>query len=158
MLKISLMEFFTRTIPESFLFVLTGYLFAKKNIDKKTYCTSSMVLAMCIYIIRMLPIHYGVHTIINIIICILIIATLNKIPVIQSITASLFAATILSICELVNFFILESILKLDIESMLNNSLTKVLNFIPSLILFALIILIFYVSIYKNKKRDESVIG
>ncbi|MTK12269.1 MAG: hypothetical protein F8N39_09310 [Clostridiaceae bacterium] len=110
-----------------------------------------MLFAISTYLVRMLPIQFGVHTIIIIMIFILINTSLNKIPIRKAISSSLISIITLSICESINLFVLNYI-KVDMEVIITKPLLKTLYFMPSLGLFALIILILYMVIRRNKKR------
>lgn len=153
MIEITIMELILRTIPESFLLILGGCLISRKSIDNKSYFISSILFAISTYLVRMLPIQFGVHTILIIMIFILINTSLNKIPIRKAISSSLISIIILSICESINLFIL-NYLKVDMQAIITRPLLKTLYFMPSLALFALIILIFYMIIYRNKKEGS----
>lgn len=153
MLKLTLLELFLRTIPESFLFILGSYVVANKSIEKKAYFVSSIIFAIGTYLIRMLPIHFGVHTIIVAMLYILLTTSLNKIPVVKVISSAMFCIITLSACESLNALILNH-LKIDMQLILNNPLMKTLYFVPSLVLFALIILLVYILMCKNKKEGS----
>jgi hypothetical protein len=134
------------------LFILGGYIFANKKIKKKDYFVSSILFAIGTYLIRMLPIHFGVHIIIISMLYILITISINKIYVIQAISSSMILIITLSTFESLNAIILNEF-KIDMKLILNNPLKKMLYFSPSLILFALSILIIKLLMYKNKKED-----
>ncbi|OFI01556.1 hypothetical protein CLOACE_20730 [Clostridium acetireducens DSM 10703] len=151
MIELSIQEFFFRTILESFLLILAAYLLSYKSINKKLCFISAILLSLTVYLVRMLPIYYGVHTIINIMIYILLLVSINKITIIKAIPISLGISVILSMCEFINFIVIERLLKIKV-SLINNSTIKILCFMPSLLLFALILLIFYKVRYKNKKE------
>ncbi|WPC44823.1 hypothetical protein [Clostridium sp. JS66] len=150
MIKLSILEFFFRSIPEAFIFVFASLLFTKKTIDKKTWFISSIFYSIVVYLVRLLPIHLGVHSIILIMIYIVISVLINKVTINKSIFCTLIEFSILSICELTNLFIL-GWLKVDIQGMLSNPIKKVLYFTPSLILFCSIAALFYIVLYKNRK-------
>ncbi|MDW8802208.1 hypothetical protein P8V03_13720 [Clostridium sp. A1-XYC3] len=139
MLKLSLLEFFLRLIPETCILVLSAYAFSGKNIDKINFCISTILLSIATYLVRMLPIHFGVHTIILLIIYVLITININKIDIIKAVSAGLTSATILFICEWINVFIITSLFKVNAESAFKNAFLKVIYGIPSLLLFAIII-------------------
>ena len=66
MLKTTFLEFLLRGIPEAFLLILSSYIFSKKKVDVKETLLLGITLAVIAYGIRFLPIHYGVHTILNV--------------------------------------------------------------------------------------------
>ncbi|KAJ50108.1 hypothetical protein CTM_19734 [Clostridium tetanomorphum DSM 665] len=157
MLKISLIEFLFRIVPEGFLIILMAYVFDEKKVNKKIYIISSLLLAIGVYIIRLFPIHYGVHTILNIIIAILISSLANDISINKSIMAVLISTFTLSACEAVNVIVINKFLKLDMNTVLNNSVMKVGYGIISLILFSIVILCIHMIICKKKRGIKDVL-
>ena len=71
MLKLSVVEFVARAVPEAFLFIFAIYTFSHTRINKKRYLLSSLLMTIMIFIIRSLPISYGIHTILSIMVLIL---------------------------------------------------------------------------------------
>ncbi|WP_411682628.1 hypothetical protein [Clostridium thailandense] len=153
MLRLTVLEFFLRLIPESLLFTLGVYVFAHVRIEKSRYFASSILLAIGIYLIRMLPIHFGIHTGIVIMLYISLTTFLNKIPIKKAISASMLWTITLSASESLNAYILNC-LKLNMQSILNNPLAKVLYFTPSLIMFLLAILLANILISKSEKEGS----
>lgn len=143
MLKISTLEFFVRLIPEVVLFMLSAYAFSKTRINKKKYIYSSVLFGVAVFCIRFLPINYGVHTIISIIVLIIIATVVCNIDIIESIKASIITAITLFLCEGVNIVILNVIFKDNLKSILEDPRLKTICSIPSLICFALVVLIYY---------------
>lgn len=149
MLQLSLLELFFRTLPESCIYIWAGYIFSNNKIDKTKFILSSILLSLWTFFIRLLPIHFGVHTILFLIVYILICALINKIDIIKSISSGLISVIILFICEGINVFILR-LLEIDIEITFKEPVTKLLYGTPSLFLFGLIITILYK--IKSKRR------
>ncbi len=151
MLKLSIMEFFLRALPEAFIFVLGAHAFCKKNICIKPFFISTILYSIVAYLIRMLPIHFGVHTIILIIIYILLMHFINDLDIIKSASAGLILMIVLFAAEWLNVYILTNILNLDINIMFKNPLKKLLYGIPSLLLFSIIIVaIAYKNLYLGR--------
>ncbi|MBC2579789.1 hypothetical protein [Clostridium sp. DJ247] len=156
MLKLSILEFLFRVIPESFTLIFAGYAFSSKVIDKKSFCISSIVLSVITYLVRMLPIHFGVHTIILLIIYMLTTVTINKIDIIKSLSAGLISAILMYTCEWVNAFIITDIFKKNLDTIMKNHLMKLLYFSPSLLLFAIIIIFIYTKNVYLRKVPKNV--
>lgn len=151
MLKLSMMEFFLRSLPESFIFVLGAYVFSKKNICIKPFFISAIFLSMVTYLVRMLPIHFGVHTIILLVGYILVMASINDLNIIKSASAGLILIIMLFATEWLNVYILTNILNLDINIIFKDPLKKLLYGIPSLLLFFIIIVaIAYKNLYLER--------
>lgn len=152
MLKISLLDLLLRVIPESFLFVFASYLFCDKKFDKKRIILSTGILSIAIYFIRLLPIQFGVHTILNILVFIILCIKINKISFAKSINYSLILIAILSLSERLNIIILNNEFNCNIKIIFNNDVLKNIYIIPSMFLFLLGILICYKLVYKNKEK------
>lgn len=146
MLKISIIEFFFRALPESFILVLGAHAFCKKNICIKPFFISTVLYAIVAYLIRMLPIHFGVHTIILLVGYVLVMASINDINIIKSASSGLILVIMLFASEWINVYVLTNILKLDINVIFKDPLKKLLYGIPSLLLFSIIIVVIA---YKN---------
>ena len=151
MLKLPLLELFFRLIPEGFIFIFAGYAFTKTLVTKKKYIISSVLLGTIGYLIRFLPIDYGVHTILSLFACIIIVITLVKIDVVRAISAAIITFILAFISEGINVLIIQFIFKADTTAIFQNPELKIIYGIPSLIIMVVVISIFY---YIMLKRNE----
>lgn len=143
MLRVSGFEFIVRLIPEAFIFMFAAYTFSKTKLDKKRYLLSSILLGISVFFVRMLPINYGVHTILNIIMLTIISYCINKIDMIESIKASIVTAMFLFILEGINMLTLTFLFKDKIERIIADVTLKTIFGLPSLICFGLIVFGYY---------------
>lgn len=150
MLRLQPIEFILRAIPEGFLFILAVYIFSKTEIDKRKYITSSIVYAVTIFLVRLLPINYGVHSILALLFLVLFITIYNKIDTIKVMRSVLIIFIIQFLTEGLNIIILNLIPNIDLDSLLNSALIKNILGLPSLAAAYLIVYLFYL---KNNKRD-----
>ncbi|MCS4476096.1 hypothetical protein JQ032_11995 [Clostridium botulinum] len=104
MLKSSVVELLMRLTPEAFLFIFIIQAFSNSKINKNKYVLSSILFSVIIYSIRLLPIHYGVHTVLNIIAIILICTFINQVAPIKAITYSLILVSFLALSEALNLY------------------------------------------------------
>lgn len=153
MLKLQPIEFFLRVLPESFLFVLAVYIFSQTKIDKKKYFISGLIFSIVVFIIRRLPINYGVHMILSVLFLLFISTKYNKIDVISSIRSIILTYLIQLISEALNILFL-NITNVNLEVAFLNPITKNLLGIPSIIFTFLIIMISYKFIYKRKNDKK----
>jgi hypothetical protein len=154
MLRLSLFEIFVRTIPEGVLFIFANYILSNTKIEKKKLLISGILLGISTYLVRLLPINFGVHIIINLMIHIFLLVQINGIDVFKAVATSLIAVIILLLCEWLNFLILDKGLRISAEIYSKDALAKELYFLPSLLLFFLIIMgVFYTKYYLNKVKD-----
>lgn len=140
MLKLSALEFFFRTIPESFLIVMVAYIFANKKISRKRFIVASLILAVITYLVRLLPVGFGINTIINMIAFIIIGINIIKININISIISVFISVISISFCEWINGFVLNNILNI---TYISNSYLMFIYYIPSLVMFASVVFIFY---------------
>lgn len=149
MLKISFLELFLRAIPESFLIIYLIYLMSGQEFYRSKYIVSSCLFSISIYLIRFLPIHFGIHFILNTMVLILLCILVNDLSIQKSIGCGLISMTTLAFCELGNLLFLKSFLEINIEISMDSPLKRVEYFMPSLVLLLIIVLIVYKFINKS---------
>lgn len=153
MVILTVFEFVARLIPEAFVIILAMIALSNVKLNGKRYIISSLLLAVCEYCIRMLPINYGVPTILDIFIMIIIMRSINKADVILSIRSSLIITIALFICEGINVLLLSLIFKDTLKGMMENTILKTIYGFPSLILFTIITITYYLL---NSRKVEYV--
>ncbi|MBM7871358.1 branched-subunit amino acid transport protein AzlD [Clostridium pascui] len=151
MLKLTPMEFLVRGLPEAFLFIIAAYAFSKKVINIRKYIISSILYGIMTYLVRFLPIHYGVHTIINVFALIIITVNINKIDLISSIRSAVTTIILQFICEGINVLIIQYIFNTDINYVFSDPVLKTLYGIPSIIVFACVAIIYYIRLLRRKE-------
>jgi hypothetical protein len=142
-----------RGIPEEFLFVLAVHAFSKTGINLKKYLLSGALLWIMAYLIRLLPIQYGVHTILCLVVLIILANIINKIDIIKSIRAGITTMIIVFIFEGINISFIQFVLKKDLNIIMNNSVTKTLYGLPSLMCFGVLVIIYYIRLLKRKELE-----
>ncbi|MEG0772230.1 hypothetical protein [Clostridium sp.] len=156
--KLTLLEFFLRGIPETFIFIFAAYAFSKTSFDLKRYLLSSIVFAIVGSITRMLPTHNGVHTILNLFAFIIIASSINKIDLIKSIKVGVITVILQSVCELINIIIIQFIFKQDMNYILGNPTLKTLYGIPSILIFGITVISYYIVIVNKKELRQVTNG
>lgn len=153
MLKLSWFEFIVRSIPEEFLFVLAVHAFSKTRINLKKYLLSGILFSFIVYLIRMLPIQLGIHTILNLVIIVSITSFINKIDVINSIRAGFIIFILGFIFEGINLLFIQFLLKKDLNYIMSNPILKTLYGLPSLFLFAIFVIAYYIILLKRNELN-----
>lgn len=151
MLRISWFEFIVRGIPEEFLFVLAVYTFSKTGINLKKYLLSGTIFWILASSIRLLPIQYGINTILSLIALIILVSYINKIDVVKAIRAGLITLIMEFVFEGINLLIIQFILKVDLNVMMNNPILKTLYGLPSIILFGIFVITYYIRLSRRKE-------
>ncbi|AYE35094.1 hypothetical protein [Clostridium septicum] len=155
MLKLSPIELFFRAIPEGFLFILAIYSFSRIKINKKRYVLSSFLYSILVFLVRFLPITYGGHIVINIGIAILIGHLINKIDMLDIIKSVIGIFIIQFSSEGVNLLIIQTFAKSNIEKIVSDPVLKTIYGIPSLVIVAVVITIYYL-LMNNKGKLKNV--
>lgn len=153
MLEISLIDLIGRIIPEAFFFVWAFYTLSQTKIQVKRYFLSVIIMVILICGVKLLPIHFGIHTLLLIVAYIITNIIINKINIIKSIVVTIGVIIIEFICEIIDLFIIQYLFKADIDYVFSNSQLKVLYALPSFLFFVCFVLLLNFSIHKivNKK-------
>lgn len=152
MLAASFLELIARGVPESFLFVYSVYMLSNSKFNKKLYFLTSTILVVVTFFIRRLPISYGIHTILNIILLVILTTYINKIYILESIKAGIITTIIMLICEGINMVFIQCIEGKNIFQIFLNPIAKILYGLPSLIIFLVVILIIRFTLYKKEEK------
>jgi len=151
MLRLTAFEFIVRSIPEAFVYIFACYAVSNNKLNIKRYIISSMLFAICVYFIRMLPINYGVHTILSIITQTIILISISKIDIVLAIKSSIITTIFLFIMELLNLLALNLIFKEQLEAIMLNPILKTIYGLPSLVCFGVVVLCYYYHLRKKEK-------
>jgi hypothetical protein len=154
-MKLSIIEFFLRSIPEGFLFIYASYVFSKKAIRLRPFLLSSILLAIGVYGIQFLPIHKGINNILNITVFIILSTKVNKIDFIKSIKVVFSSIMLGFVCEGINLFLIQSVFKLDINYIFSDPKLKTIYGIPSLLIFGLVVSLYHCIKSKKKKLETT---
>lgn len=155
MLKITPVEFFLRTIPETLIFMWGIFVILKRPVKDKNYAISVLLMSLLTYVVRALPINYGVHVVINNVITVALLITLLKESIVRSIYSTFILTILLATSEFVNVFILTA-LKVNMETAFSTPLAKCISGIPSLLF--IITVIFLIKLLFIKKEGRLVVS
>ncbi|MEQ8153921.1 MAG: hypothetical protein ABRQ25_03360 [Clostridiaceae bacterium] len=151
MLRLTFIEIFARGIPEAFLIIFSAHVFSGTRINKKNFYLSILLCAILVYFIRLLPIQYGVNSILTFFVMIITTVSINKMDIVRSIKSCAIAFILEFICEGINISLLQFVFKIDIESVFANSELKIIYGLPSLLIYAGLISMYYLLIAKKRR-------
>lgn len=158
MLKVSFLEVIIRGIPESLIFFLAAYAYTKSKIKLDKYLISVILQSVIVYIVRFLPIQNGAYVILNLGLFITILIIINKFEIIQAIKAGIIIMLCEFICEGVNVFFLQFILKKDLNPLFKDPILRILYSSPSIIFFGVIVIAYYIRLLKRKELKDISYG
>ena len=146
MLESSLVYIITRTFPESLILVLSGVVLLGINIDKKRIFKDGIILGMIIGIIRLLPITFGVHSILSMISLCIILLRYDNNDIVKSMVSTCLVWISLALSECIYILISISFLNIKVERLTDNTtLQGAIITLPSLLIMFLIVLLFCLS-------------
>ena len=142
MLESSLVYIITRTFPESLILVLSGVVLLGINIDKKRIFKDGIILGMIIGIIRLLPITFGVHSILSMISLCIILLRYDNNDIVKSMVSTCLVWISLALSECIYILISISFLNIKVERLTDNTtLQGAIITLPSLLIMFLIVLL-----------------
>lgn len=136
-MRIPLIVLLIQGIPEQIGVVALAFALAKIPLNWKRECLSGIVLALTAYLLRMLPITFGVHTIILIGILFFILYTYGNVNLTHSIVYSLISFLALIIFEMIFVTLSMNLFGLDYNSLMINTKMRILVAIPQVIMLYL---------------------
>lgn len=132
---------------------------ARKSVNMLKNMIFSVILSVGVFFIRCLPIYFGIHVIINMILTI-IMSYIIGISIVKSTYSTLLAYLILSLGEVLNVVLL-NLLNININLKVENPFVKCLYGIPSLVFVLIFILtatFILKKIFGGKEDLNNVIG
>ncbi|MHB8963850.1 MAG: hypothetical protein ACYC5K_11935 [Saccharofermentanales bacterium] len=158
MLQISLFELAVRGILEGFLFILAVHAFARTRITKGPYVIGSIIFIAFTYVIRLLDINFGVHTVLNLIVIIAICVFINRLVLFNVVKGAMLSVLIMFAIEGVNIAFLQLIYKDDLVNIISDPYRKTLAGIPGIVLFGITAaVLYYFMAYKYSKTKVDIV-
>lgn len=154
MLHLSFLELIFRAIPESFALIFGMYIFSNIKIKLSNYIISSLILASSTYLVRFLPITYGMNTIISIIVLVGLAIYINNDNLLKAVRGGIISIIILFICEGINMFILQNIYGDGLIYIFKNPPVKIICGLPSLIIFITTLIVVKIIMNKRKAKEN----
>lgn len=124
-----------RLIPETFLILYSICLLTDSKVDFKKLSVAAIIGGIGVYITRLMPIHFGVHTILLVMFDIFLSVRMIKVEIYKAIAGSLIAVIICFISDIIIIFVYTKVFQFASDIILGQSLLSVMASFPSLIIF-----------------------
>ncbi|PAB58227.1 hypothetical protein [Anaeromicrobium sediminis] len=133
-----------RQLLEGILVIWGVYILSSKKLDKKVIYTG-VLHGIFINILRALPISFGVHTILSLIITICLISIITKEMMIKVISNVMGAFIIVAFCDWASLFVYTNIFNVGVEQLLDGSVISSLYSLgPLFMMITILLLIKYI--------------
>lgn len=149
MYKIHLIELI-RVLPEMALYAIFSCVLSKTNINYKKILSISVIMFIVIYFIKLLPVEFGIHSLLLIVLLMFLNIKINKINNLKSIQVSILSFILMYVVEIITIILFQFVLKIDFAAYMLNPVHKALLGIPSLMLYGLIV--FIINKIINRKK------
>jgi hypothetical protein len=158
-LELIIFEFLLGYVLQGFAIVLGIFVFNRQKIVFRSYIIASGHVIIISYLVRLLPISFGVHTVLNVLFLFLICVIVLKMPAYDTVRSALLVTMLLLICEMADVAVMVGLLgKSKFESLMSDPVEKAIIGFPGAVFFFLLVALSY-TILKNhnftlKKKDE----
>ncbi len=147
-MQLSIYQFIFHSIPESIVLFSLALALAGNKLEYKKIFLVGLTLAISIYIIRLLPIAIGIHTIIFIIVLAILLKLYTTIKLSRSLLLALLTQIILAIIETISLVLSTNLLGLTYEQLASDKLLWIVAGWPHIIVTFLVVL----AINKRKRK------
>lgn len=157
--SLSWIDLFLRHIPEGLLLILAGYAVSRKKFNVKLYLLSSIIISICNFIFKSLPISTVLPMVLSGVVTVIILSLINKIKTVKAILSTIFCYILLIISEGINMILLSKVFGLDSSKIFLTSdpIMKNIYGLPSLLIFGLVIITYYITLCKRKNKKNVII-
>ena len=121
MLNSSLSYVIIRSFPESIFLILSGYILFNLNINLKNIIRNSLFYLVILTCIRMLPISFGIHTVLSMFVIGMIFYKFENQQIISTIINVSKIYICLAISEGIYMVVADKILKIPTQILTNNT-------------------------------------
>lgn len=138
---------------QGFIFVFGVFTFNRQKVILKDYLTASLLVIICSSTARLLPITFGVHTIINMICIILICINLLKMSMLNTIRSTSIVMALSLVSEMIVLAVVSMIL--GIEGFKNTVLNKTQDALMGILVNIIFLALITLSYYLLKRKGDS---
>lgn len=141
-------------LPQDISIIIGIYTFNKQKIQFKKFLACIVITLIAISLIRLLPISFGIHTLLGMIVLIFLGIFLLGFPIHKTIMSVFITTIILLIVEIINMKVLTIIYGADgFKTIMDNPITNAVAGFPVSVLLFVIILILYFKLTKQAIRS-----
>lgn len=142
-MKVPLIALIIQGIPECISTITLIFVIAGIKLEWRKIILLGFICALIVYIIRLLPITFGTHTIILIGLMTIFLISFFQVPLFIAIKSSLIGYLVLIIVESICIFSLFSLFNINFEYFFSNVTIRILTTLPQVfILFIMSFIIF----------------
>lgn len=142
-------------IPEQLAVVTLTFVLANVRIKRINVVITGAILAIIAYVIRLLPVTFGIHTIINLGLLFIILVQVFKTPVFIALISAMTTLLVLILLETSILYSLFMLFGINLTVFQENDLIRILVTLPQVVIIFLIAWIIFK--YKSLRKDNEFI-
>jgi len=151
-MEMSLFRLVFYGIPENIALVALAFAIAKSKFEWKRIILAGVILACTVYVIRLIPITFGVHTLVSIGLMIFFLNYFQKVDLTRSIISILVAFFILILGEYGSRLATLTILNLSMEEVAKSEVLITFTGIPEVIFIFILAFLIKKYIFKDDAK------
>jgi hypothetical protein len=152
-MKLPLIQWLIQGIPECIALVFFGLVLLEKRLNIKKALILGLIQAIIIYLVRLFPLPFGIHTLIAIISLSILLLYSSGGRYSKALIISFFVNMVLGLSELAILPAASYLLNMPLESIFNQPLLFALVSLPQV--FVLILIAFLVNLFHNKRKKHN---
>ena len=142
-----------RAIPEAIGIILLCLAIINEKVDLKSVLKTSLLYGLLAFVLRMLPLKYGINILLIVILETLLISIILKIKIQKAFKGILISIMVVTILEMITLTFIQYILKLNMQTLSSSGVSTMLAGLPSILGVYIIAFI----IYKiNRKKGKEL--
>ena len=143
--------YFLRALIEGIVAVVSIYMLAGRKTVWKVYTGVGFLIGTIAYIVRLLPVNYGIHTLVILLIMIFVVMGLGKFEFYKAASASIIFMIVLFLSEWLAILAIVNICNISTEDILDKSFSGLLiGLVPLALAFLVIITIHRIKKFSKK--------
>jgi len=127
------------SIPESFLVCWLGLSLVNERTDLRKVGVAAVLAALVSFVVRRLPVSYGIHSLVHLLVLVLLLFVLGRISLGRSFLAVVLGAMCLALVEMVNVPVFCRVTGLSLADIISNPWMRIAMGIPELTLLGLMV-------------------
>lgn len=132
-MKIPFLAFILQGIPEMIAIVLLAFVITKASLEWKKICIIGIIMGFASYFIRLLPLTFGIHTVILIGILFIILSKYARVNFNSALIGSLLSFLAIIVAETISLSLLMPIFNVTSEILFTNTIVRVLISWPQIL-------------------------
>ncbi|RNC29843.1 MAG: hypothetical protein AWM53_00061 [Candidatus Dichloromethanomonas elyunquensis] len=148
-MKIPILALIFQGIPEQMAVAALAFVIANIPLVWKRIALIGTIVACSAYVLRLLPITFGIHTVLIMSLLFILLIVIGKGNINSSLIASLISFLSLIIAETISLSLLMPLLNVDLQSLTTDSTARIIIGLPQEVI--IILLAFVIFKIKNRK-------